>query len=126
MAARKINQRRIEIDRVDHLLHGAAFLDMAGPACQGNDPGAAFIERTLTVSIWPVVGGKHDFRHIGDGSSKQGIARSAVVALKNDERVVEHPFLVEGGYDMSNLFVHRRGAGRVGAQPRHSSVLLSW
>jgi hypothetical protein len=60
MAARKIDQRRIEIDRVDHLLNGAAFLDMSGPACQGNDPGAAFIERILTVSIWPVVGGKHD------------------------------------------------------------------
>ena len=96
---------------MDHLIHSAAFLDVAWPAGEGNDERATLIERALAIVIGSVVRGKHDLRHVGDRTREHGIARSAIVALEDDERVVEHLLLFEGGNDTPDLFIHRRGAG---------------
>src|SRR5262249_21780618 len=124
ISARKLDQSGIEVDRVDHLVHSAAFLDMARPAGEGNDARAAFIERSLAIAIGPVVRGKHDLGHVGDRTSEHGIARSAIVALEDNEGVVEHLLLFEGGNDTPDLVVPRRGAGGIGAPAGIFDVLV--
>ena len=80
---------------------------MARPVGERDDARAAFVERALAVAIRAVVAGNLDF----DMSASPGehrVARAAVVALENDQRVVAHALLVERGDDPADLVVHGR------------------
>ena len=48
------DKRRIHVDDVHHLVHDARPYP-AGPIGERNDPGAAFIDRSLAVTVRPIV-----------------------------------------------------------------------
>ena len=76
-----------------------------GQLAQRADARAAFEERAFAVAIGAVVARELDLRHVGHDAGEHGVARAAVVAVEDDERVVAHALLVERGDDAADLVV---------------------
>ena len=108
---------------VHHMHHasGLAGLDPAGPVGESDDARPTFVERALSVSVRAVVWGQFaDHRGL---AGKLGIARAAVVAVENDQRVVGHvPFVQRAqhrgrsGRPSRQSSQHRPGATRRGSR----------
>ena len=97
-------ERRVEVNRVNEAVHGLG-LDVAGPVGQRADAGCAFVERALALAIRAVVAGERHLRHVGHDAGELRAARAAVVAVKEDERVLAHLLLVERGDDAADLVI---------------------
>ena len=76
---------------------------------------AAFVERALALAIRAVVAGERHLRHVGHDAGELRAARAAVVAVKDDERVLAHLLLVQRGDDAADLVIKAGDHGGISA-----------
>ncbi len=92
----------VPIHHVDRLLYHGACLDSTFPGCKGANPHAAFVKGAFASAEGPVA------------RDPAGI-RAAIVARKDNQRVLTPPRLVERRNDLPDGFIHGRQHPRVSA-----------
>ena len=108
---------------MDHAVDRRAGLDVSGPAGERDHARAALVKRALALAVRPVVAG-HDHLRLVALAREHRVARAAVVAVEDDQRVLAQLLLVERLEHAPDLLVHRVDHGGVGAPARLGDVLV--
>jgi hypothetical protein len=93
-------------------IDGAGF-DVAGPISESAHTRPAFVERAFPVTVRSVVARNFHFRHVGHNAGEHRVPRTAVIAVKKDQRVIAQPFVVERGHDAADLIVEAGDHARI-------------
>ena len=98
-----------------------ADLDVTRPVGQGDDAGAAFVQGALAIAVRTVVGRQHQLGNVGFAGELGG-THAAVVALVDDQRVLQHALRFQGSDHATDLVVEGGDHGGVGAPGRLGDV----
>ncbi len=110
---------------MDHLVDDGAGLDVAGPVHDRRDARAPLVDRALAFPIGAVVRRQALQGRGVDLAREHRVARAAVVALEEDERIVAHALLIERAHHAPDLVVHHRNLRSVGAPGRIADLLVA-